>query len=99
MNLQVDFRTKKLKRRYQTSDEAVRARGTKVGRKYIERVNIIKQVKNIDELAGMPALHFHELKGSRAGQYAVNLTEYDRLIVRIEGQVVTIEEVSGHYGD
>jgi proteic killer suppression protein len=97
--LQVDFRTRKLKRRYQQSDEAVRAWGAKVGRKYIERINIIKQVKSIEDLASLPALHFHELKGERAGQYAINLTEYDRLIVRVEGQVVIIEEVGGHYGD
>ena len=55
--LQVDFRTKKLKQRYLRSDEAIRAWGAKVGRKYIE------------------------------------------LIIRVEGQVVIVEEVSGHYGD
>ena len=97
--MQVDFRIRKLKRRYQESDEAIRAWGPKVGRKYIGRIDIIKQVKSIEELASLPALHFHELKGERAGQYAINLTEFDRLIVKVEEQVVIIEEVSGHYGD
>jgi len=71
-----------------------------VARKYIQRVHIIKSVRDIDELKRLPALRCHQLKGERLGQWAVNLTEYRRLIFTLEGdrlEIVMIEGVSKHY--
>jgi proteic killer suppression protein len=100
--VEVTFRTRKLERQYRESDKAIRACGAKVGRKYISRINIIKQAKDIDELMNLPVLRCHPLKGDRAGQYAIVLTGFYRLIFTLKGntlEIVHIEEVSKHYGD
>jgi proteic killer suppression protein len=81
---------------------AVREFGSEVARRYIQRIQIVKNTRSIDELRRLPGLRLHALTGSRDGQYAINLTGFYRLIVTLEGaelQVVRIEEVSKHYGD
>jgi proteic killer suppression protein len=100
--LEVKFRTRKLEREYLQSDHANKAYGVVVARKYIQRINIIKQTKDIDELLRLPGLGCHPLRGDRQGQYAVKLTGFYRLIFTLQGdalKIVRIEEVSKHYGD
>lgn len=97
--VQVEFRTKKLEGWYKESAKAQRDLGAKIARKYIGRVNIIKKAKSVDELSGLPGLRFHKLTGDRAGQYAINLDGFYRLHVTVGDEMVTIEEVSKHYGD
>jgi proteic killer suppression protein len=100
--VEVTFRTRKLEREYRESDKAIRAYGPQIGRKYISRVNTVKQTKDIDELMSLPALRCHPLKENRAGQYAIKLTGFYRLIFTLKGdalEIVHIEEVSKHYGD
>jgi len=73
-----------------------------VARRYIQRINIIKHARDIDELVGLPALRCHRLKGDRQDQYAITLTKLYRLIFTLQGEaleIVQIEEVSKHYGD
>lgn len=100
--MEVTFRTQKLEKEYREHTKAVKAYGLEVARKYIQRINIIKQVSNIDELMTLPALGCHPLKGERHGQYAVKLTGFLRLIFSLRGdalEIAHIEEVSKHYGD
>jgi proteic killer suppression protein len=100
--LKVVFRTRKLERQYIKHEQAVKAYGEAVARKYVQRIEIIKQVKNIEELSTLPGLRCHPLKGKRLGQYAIKLTGYYRLIFTLIGEsleIVQIEEVSKHYGD
>jgi proteic killer suppression protein len=100
--LQIEFRTKKLEKQYVQQKLAVKAYGNKVARKYIQRINIIKQANDFDELSGLPGLRCHPLKGDREGQYAIDLTGFYRLIFTLVGEsleIVQIEEVSKHYDD
>jgi toxin HigB-1 len=100
--VEISFRTRKLEREYRISDYAIKAYGAVVARKYIQRIDIIKQTKDIDELLKLPGLRCHALKGDRQGQYAVNLTGFYRLIFTLQGsapEIAHIEEVSKHYGD
>ncbi|MBW2612106.1 MAG: type II toxin-antitoxin system RelE/ParE family toxin [Deltaproteobacteria bacterium] len=100
--MKITFRTRKLEREYRKSAMATKAYGVQVAQKYIQRINIMKHVRNIDELAGLPGLRCHPLKGDRQSQFAVNLTGYYRLIFTLHGEaleIVNIEEVSKHYGD
>lgn len=99
--MEVTFRTRKLEREYRKSDLAMKSYGTAVARKYIQRINIIKQAHDIDELLRLPGLRCHPLKGDRKGQYAVKLTGFHRLIFTLQGdalEIARIEEVSKHYG-
>ena len=100
--MEVTFRTKKLEKEYKEFARAAKAYGVDVGRRYIQRINIIKQLRDIEELMRLPGLRCHGLKGKRQGQYAINLTGFYRLIFRLRGdalEIVHIEEVSKHYGD
>ncbi len=98
----VVFRTRQLERCYREYRKAVKAYGEDVAKRYVLRINTIKQVKDIDELMRLPVLRCHPLKGDRTGQYAVNITGFYRLIFSLEGdalEIAQIEEVSKHYGD
>jgi proteic killer suppression protein len=100
--LKVVFRTRKIEKQYTEYKRAVKAYGGEIARKYIQRINIIKQAKNFDELSALPGLRCHPLKGVREGQYAISLTGFYRLIFTLVGeslQIVQIEEVSKHYDD
>ena len=76
--------------------------GDDTAKRYILRINTIKLAQDVEELMKLPVLRCHPLKGNRAGQYAVNITGFYRLIFSLEGEmleIVRIEEVSKHYGD
>ncbi len=98
----VVFRTRQLERQYKDHRKAVRAYGEVVAKRYILRINTIKQARDIEELMKLPVLRCHQLKGNRAEQYAVNITSFYRLIFSLEGEmleIVRIEEISKHYGN
>ena len=100
--MQILFRTRTLQRQYENSSEAFKAYGKNVAVKYIQRINIIKNVRNIDELIQIRVLRCHPLKGNRKGQWALKLTGFTRLIFTLEGdqlKIARIEEVSKHYDD
>ncbi|MFQ5752734.1 MAG: type II toxin-antitoxin system RelE/ParE family toxin [bacterium] len=100
--MEIRFRTRKLQKQYEKSREAEKAYGREVARKYIQRVSIIKKVRDINELCALPGLRCHALRGDRQCQWAVKLTGYYRLIFTLEGkrlEVARIEEVSKHYDD
>ena len=98
----VKFRTRKLENCFLQSKQAVKEFGSIVGRRYVQRINIIKSTNSFDDLKKLPGLRCHPLKGDRTGQYAVNLTGFHRLIFTVEGDclnIAMIEEVSKHYDD
>jgi len=100
--MDVSFRTRQLEQCYLDSAKAIRLWGNELARKYIQRVNILRAVKNLPDLRGLPGLRCHPLKGERAGQWAINLDRLNRLVFTlVEGnlEVICIEEVSKHYGD
>jgi proteic killer suppression protein len=100
--VEVAFRTRKLERCYRDDHVAARAFGPDVARRYIERINLIKTALGLDELLDLPGLRGHSLRGDRAGQYAIRLTGFIRLIMTVRRGTppsVCIEEVSKHYDD
>jgi proteic killer suppression protein len=100
--MHVEFQTQKLRKQHEDHRQAERAYGAQVARRYVERVNIIKQARDLDELKELPGLKCHALKGVRDGQWAVSLTGFYRLIFTLQGEqleIVRIEEVSKHYDD
>ncbi|PVZ68441.1 type II toxin-antitoxin system RelE/ParE family toxin [Pelagibaculum spongiae] len=100
--MQIQFRTNKLEKCYLKHQQAIKAFGDQVAKKYIQRINTIKATTSIEDLMKLPGLRCHPLKGDRKGQYAVNLTGFYRLIFTMEGntlKIAMIEEVSKHYDD
>jgi toxin HigB-1 len=100
--VKVVFRTRKLEKEYADGRLAIKAYGEQVGRKYVQRVSIIRSARDFETLKGLPGLNCHSLKGDRKGQWAIKLTGFMRLIVRLVGdapEIVRVEEVSKHYDD
>jgi len=76
--LYIRFRTRILQRQYENSSEAFKAYRKNVATKYIQRINLIKTVRNIDELMQIRTLRCHPLKGNRKGQWSITLTGFIR---------------------
>ena len=100
--MQIEFRTNRLRSCYADSSAGAREWGDKVARRYIERVNVLKAAKTIDDLYKVAALRFHALKGDRQGQHSITLVDRWRMVVTFRDDaltVVRIEEVSARYGN
>ncbi len=92
--MDVEFRSRRLRQRYERSAEAIRAWGPDVGRRYIQRVEALFGADRIQDLYQVRAFDLHPLTGDRDGQYAMRLTGQMRLILTIDGdRHVTVEEV------
>ncbi len=99
--MRIIFKRPILEKCYKEHKEAKKRWNDPAGRNYIRRVNILKAVHNISELASFPQLKYHPLKGDRKGQHAINVTNKMRLIFTIQGEhqdVVCIEEVIDYHG-
>ncbi|RKX38644.1 MAG: plasmid maintenance system killer [Verrucomicrobia bacterium] len=100
--MKISFKTRKLQREYEDQRKAVKSYGEPIARKYVQRVNLLKTARNLDEVKTLPGLNCHPLKGARDGQWAVKLSGFYRLIFTVSGEALDlarIEEVSKHYDD
>ncbi len=100
--MEVRFRTKQLEQCYQQSSKAIREFSPEVGRRYIQRINLIKTAPDLATLKALPGLYCHPLHGDRKGQWAATLIDRVRLIFTFQDNqmtIVRIEEVSKHYDD
>jgi plasmid maintenance system killer protein len=63
-------------------------------------VGAIYAAQNFDDIKRFRAFDAHQLKGQRAGEWALALTRRWRLIVILseDGETVTVKEVTKHYG-
>lgn len=97
--MQVRFRTRQLERCAAELNSAARAWGPRVGRRYVERVQLLQEAPSLDELFAVRTLGFHPLRGDRRGQFALRLTGRMRLIVEPgpeDGSVTVVEVVDYH---
>ena len=100
--MKISFKTSRLQKEYEYHRNAVKSYGEPIARKYIQRVNLLKRAKNLDEVKALPGLNCHPLKGNRKGQWAVKLSGFYRLVFTVSGNALNlarIEEVSKHYDD
>jgi toxin HigB-1 len=80
--------------------EASRLFGVPVGRKYLQRLAVLRAIDKFGQLYGLRALKLHPLKGNRAGQYSVNLNENYRLIIeKVQEDTVRIIDVEDYHGN
>lgn len=98
--MRIVFRTRRLCQAYEEVDGAIRLWGSDVAPKYISRVGAIYAAQNFDDIKRFRAFDAHQLKGQRAGEWALALTRRWRLIVILseDGETVTVKEVTKHYG-
>ena len=97
--VRVEFKTNKLREQFQDSKAGRRALGEEVARRYAQRIQIIKQARNLEELMKLPGLHCHPLTGDLEGFYSIRLNGFYRFVASVEEGVVTVQGVSKHYGN
>lgn len=98
--MEIDFSSNRLNNAGSSLSEASRIYGVPIGRKYIQRLNILRAVEKFSQLFGFQALRLHPLKGNRAGQYSMILTGNYRMIVeKIKEDKVRIVDVEDYHGD
>ena len=98
--MELDFSSNSLIDASLSFSEASRLFGVPIGRKYIQRLAILRAVENFTQLYGFQALKLHPLKGNRSEQYAIILTANYRLIIeKIKENKVRIVDVEDYHGD
>ncbi len=98
--MEIEFSSNRLAKASLSLSEASRLFGVPVGRKYIQRLTVLRATEKFTQLYGHRALRFHPLKGDRAGQYSMALTGNYRLVVeKVKEDRVRIMEVEDYHGD
>jgi len=98
--VEIEFSSNRLAKASVSLPEASRLFGVPIGRKYIQRIAVLRATETFTQLYGHRALRFHPLKGNRAGQYSMTLTANYRLIVgKVQEDTVRIMEVEDYHGD
>ncbi|OGO23946.1 MAG: hypothetical protein A2Z28_02710 [Chloroflexi bacterium RBG_16_51_9] len=98
--MKLEFASNRLSSASLSLSEANRLFGLPIGRKYIQRLAVLRAVDKFAELYGHRALRLHALKGNRTGQYAMTLTGNYRLIIeKVEEDTVRITNVEDYHGD
>ena len=98
--MQIDYSTGRLRDASRSLSEASRSFGVPIGRKYIQRLAIIRAAEKFVDLFGLRALRLHPLKGDRTGQYALTLSGNYRLIIeKVSEEKVRVVDVEDYHGN
>ncbi|MBI2830000.1 MAG: type II toxin-antitoxin system RelE/ParE family toxin [Chloroflexi bacterium] len=98
--MELEFSSNRLANASVSLSEASRLFGVPIGRKYIQRLAILRATDNFSQLYGLRALRLHPLKGERAGQYAITLTGNYRLIIeKVQEDKIRIMDVEDYHGN
>ena len=98
--MNIEFSTNRLSAASLSLAQATRFFGAPIGRKYIQRLAVIRAAGEFDHLYGLRALRLHPLRGDRAGQHAMTLTGNYRLIIEQTGEdTVRILGVEDYHGN
>ena len=102
--MHVKFKSKKYEKFYQDDKYRRSKAGSKIcpqklAPRFVQRIDLIQEVRDLNDLKQLPGLHCHLLTGDLKGHYAVTLQGKWRLILMLEDneQTVVVEEVSNHY--
>ncbi len=97
--MELEFSSSRLADASVSSSEASRFFGIPIGRKYIQRLAVLRATDKFTQLYGHRALRLHPLKGNRTGQYSMTLTGNYRLIIeKVQEDIVRIIEVEDYHG-
>jgi proteic killer suppression protein len=76
----VRFKSNKLKKQCEDPRIAMRDFGKDIGYRLTQRINELRQAKDLSEIAKIPAARLHPLAGSRLNEYSVDLVHPFRLV-------------------
>ena len=98
--MELEFSSNRLINASVSFSEASRFFGVSIGRRYIQRLAVLRATEKFTQLYGYRALRLHPLKGDRAGQYSLTLTGNYRLIIeKVQEDTVRIIDVEDYHGN
>jgi proteic killer suppression protein len=98
--VQIEFSTHHLSEAAVSLPEASRLFGVPIGRKYLQRLAVLRAVDKFSQLYGLRALRLHPLKGNRSGEYAIAITGNFRLIIeKIDEDKVRILDLEDYHAN
>ena len=111
--MQIQYNNKTVEKQCTNFRIAKRDFSDKVAKKLHKLVNFIESADNLASVIAFPTYHFHDLKGDREGEYALDIDgrrgsyrliacfDEEKETVFYDAQsikIIQIEEVSNHYG-
>ncbi len=109
--MELEYKTKKIKKQCENPKEAQKEYGTKIGDKLTQRVGELISATSLLDISNIPVARLHKLKGKRADEYAVDLVHPHRLVFKpiLTGEdnegdklesikIIRIEEVTDYHG-
>ncbi len=99
--MRVEYASAALKRCAVSFDEGTRKWGKAVARKFIQRIGEVQAAPSLQDLRQSRAMHFHKLHGFNPPRFGILIHDRWRMefIISPDKQVITVQEVSNHYGD
>jgi proteic killer suppression protein len=89
--MQIQYSSNKLEKQFSTASEIKKNFGTNAKR-VSQRMDEIKASPNLSVLTQIPAANCHPLKGSRSGEWAMDISANHRMIFEIANEPVPFEE-------
>ena len=100
--MRIEFKSSQLRDCFLNQRLAQKFLGKDLAARFRQRVDLLYTLQKWEDAVGVPGWRCHPLKGNRRGQWAIKLGRFHRLIVTVSNgalEIVTIEEISKHYGD
>lgn len=98
--MNIEFASKRLSDASVSISEASRLFGVTIGRKYFQRLAVLRSADKFAQLYGFQSLRLHPLKGTLAGQFSITLTGNYRLIIsKVQEDRVKIIDVEDYHGN
>lgn len=78
--MDIAFQTRKLERTFNSAQKLEKAYGQRRTRAIMRRMAVLQEAETLDQVPVTPPERRHQLRGDRAGQYAVDLDKSWRLV-------------------
>lgn len=95
--MELTYKTKKLQRLCEDpgyNKELVKKYGVEVAKKLPKRIKELKAFNTLDDVPVFPPYRRHKLSGNMKDLFAVNITFQYRLIFKVKGNNILIENLS-----
>ena len=96
--MDIYYASRRLQAAAQSLQEANREFGV-LGRRYIERLQLLQAAPTFSELRKIQSLRIHPLKGTRAGEWALKLNQNWRLVFTVPSETECVIESVEDYHD
>jgi len=82
--MRINFKSKKLKKKFETKKELEKAYGTRQAKKITQRMNELYAAESLQDIKHIPSSRLHQLSGNYKSCFAIDLLQPYRLIIKPE---------------